>query len=455
MAKTKKSTNLTEGNILKLLIMFALPIMAGQLLQNLYNSVDSIVVGQFAGTTALAAVSSCGDISQLLVGFFVGLSTGAGVLFSRYFGAKDYDRLHLSIHTAICFAIILGFMMAVLGIALTPALLSLTKCPADVIVEAKTYMRIYFVSMFFSSLYNIGAGILRAVGDSHDPFVYLTLSGITNVILDLVFTGWLKMGVAGVAIATVMAQMLSVTLVFRNMLRTDDVYKLSPKELRIDKDILKSILELGLPTALLNVLNSMVHIFNQRYVNAFGSAAMAGHGAGKKIDKFAGLATNALGLALTTFISQNMGAKKPERAFRAMKICVMCCFVVVAAICTPVYFFADTFLGIFTDDPDAVAFGMIMLKTMLPLFSFQAFNQVYSNAVCGFGKPRATMLLSALGIVLVRQIYLIVGMSIYPQPVIIAIAPPVGWFFSGLFCCIYYWRKFRTPYMKSLKNAAR
>ena len=235
----KSSVSLTEGPIARLILSFALPILAGQVFQNLYHSVDAIVVGKLVGTTALAAVTSSTDITNMLIGFFAGLSVGAGVLFARYFGAEDYKNLHDSIHTALAFAVLLGVLMASLGIALTKPILRLVACPDDVFPEAAGYLRIYFIGILFTSIYNVGSGILRAVGDSKDPFLYIVVASVTNIVLDVVFVAWLHLGVNGVAYATIISQLCSNLLLYRRLFRADDVYRISIRELSIKKKHLK------------------------------------------------------------------------------------------------------------------------------------------------------------------------------------------------------------------------
>ncbi|MDE6589607.1 MAG: MATE family efflux transporter, partial [Oscillospiraceae bacterium] len=354
----KSSTDLTEGNIAKQLIIFALPILMGQVFQNLYNSVDSIVVGNFVSTQALAAVTSSADISRLLVGFFTGLAAGSGVLFSRYFGAKDEKNLHDAIHTGLFFSLILGVTMAVVGIIITPLLLKMVDCPADVWNDSVTYLRIYFIGVLFTSLYNVASGVLRAVGDSRHPFYYLVAASCTNIVLDLLFVAVFQMGVAGVAIATIISQFLSVTLAVRQMLTTNDVYKLIPKDLKIDGRILKEVLVLGLPAAIQSGLISLSNLFVQRYINGFGSAAMAGTGAAKKIDNYVGMVAMSLGQATPAFIGQNMGAKKPERAFRGLWTVVGLGFATIAVIGPVIFFNAEFFVRLFTKDAAAVAYGV-------------------------------------------------------------------------------------------------
>ena len=257
----KSSKDLTTGSITKNLLLFALPIFLGQLFQNLYSSVDSIVVGRALGKTALAAVSASADISMLLIGFFAGLSTGAGIVFARYFGAKDHDRLHTAIHTAVTFSLWIGATIAVLGFVFTPQLLRLVKCPEDVFVEAQKYLRIYLIGLLFTAFYNVGAGVLRAVGDSRTPFIYLVISSCVNIVLDVVLVVFIPLGVAGAALATIFSQFISVALVVRKMLVTEDVYRLVLKDLHIEKDMLREILKLGLPSAVQTCLIGLSNLF--------------------------------------------------------------------------------------------------------------------------------------------------------------------------------------------------
>lgn len=451
----KTSMNLTQGNILKLILTFAVPIFIGQIFQNLYNSVDAIVVGNAVGTTALAAVSSSADISHLLIGFFTGLSTGSGVLFSRYFGAKNYDKLHEAIHTALLFAVILGLIMTFIGIAITPALLRLVDCPEDVFAQASQYLRIYLIGVLFTAVYNVAAGVLRAVGDSRSPFYYLIISSVVNVTVDLFLVLVLKMGVAGTALATVISQLVSVVLVFRRMLRTDDVYRLVWKDLKLKKDLLLEILDLGLPAAIQASLTSISNLFVLRYINGFGSAAMAGIGAAKKIDRFAGMVAQSLGLATSTFVGQNYGAKKIARAYKGIRVCLAASFVYVAVVGIVIYSNASLFVRIFTSNEDAIYYGVAMITTMMPFYYAQSLNQIFSNAVRGFGKSRVVMMLSLIGMIGCRQLYLAISMSISHSVINIYIGYPLGWFISAVAVMLYFFlviRKKFKPEM-SIKEA--
>ncbi len=446
MAERGKSVDLTEGNLFQRIILFALPILLGQVFQNLYNSVDSIVVGNFVGTSALAAVTSSADISQMLVGFFTGLSVGSGVVFSRYFGAKDYQKLHDSIHTALAFSAVLGLLMCIIGIILTPQLLHMVKCPDDVYPEALTYLRIYLIGVLFTSIYNVASGVLRSVGDSHSPFVYLVLASFTNIALDLFFVVVLDMGVAGVAIATILSQSESVILVTRKMLRTTDVYRLVLSDLKIDTGLLKQIMSIGMPAAIQACMISFSNLFVQRYINEFGMKAMAGAGAAKKIDRYVGLISLSFGQATTTFVSQCVGADRYERAFQGLRVTLIILAVTVVVTAIPTYIYAEQFVRLFTQDEEAIAYGVLMVRTMMPLYYFQSLHQVFSNAVRGFGKSLVTLVTTILGLIVCRQLYLAIALSIRHEIQLVYLSYPVGWASSAILAFIAYMKLIRLPY---------
>lgn len=448
----KTSRDMTNGSITIEIIIFALPILCGQIFQNLYNSVDSIVVGNFVGTTALAAVTSSADISRLLVGFFTGLSTGSGVLFSRYFGAREYRTLHEAIHTALLFAIILGIIMASIGITASPFLLKVVDCPEDVYNEALLYLRVYFVGVLFTSMYNVASGVLRAMGDSKRPFIYLVIASVTNIILDVVFVMICGMGVEGVAIATIISQFISVFLVLRNMIFTEDVYRLVIKDLKINTKMLGEVLSLGLPAALQTCMTSVSNLFVQRYINGFGSSAMAGVGAAKKIDKYVGMIAQSIGLTITTFISQNVGAKKHERTFQGIRVVMLLGFITVAALGIPIYYFSEVFLRIFTSDAEAIRYGSMMVKVLMPLYYLQTLHQLFGNAVRGFGKSTIVMMTTVFGLIGCRQLFLGISMGINHTITNVFWAYPVGWACSAVFAIVYYIFAVRIPYTKRIKS---
>ncbi len=448
----KGSNDLSEGSIIKNIVLFALPILMGQVFQNLYNSVDSIVVGKFVGVTALAAVTASADISQLIVGFFTGLSTGAGILFARFFGAKDNDNLHRSIHTGLLFSIIAGVVMALSGAMLTPAMLRMVDCPQEVFDEASTYLIIYFVGVLFTSIYNVASGVLRAVGDSRTPFIYLVITSFTNIVLDMLFVIAFDMGVTGVAVATIMSQLLSVVLIIRKMLLTDDAYKLVLKDLKIEPKLLKQVLLLGLPAAIQSSIICFSNLFVQKYQNAFGPEAMAGIGASKKLDKYIGIISMSLGQALATFVSQNIGANKYDRVFKGIRYVFAIAFVCIAVIGIPMYFYADVFMQLFSSDAETISYGVAMMQVMIPLYYFQSLNSIGGNMVRGFGKSVVVTILSITGMVVIRQIFLAISMDINHVVENVYYGFPVGWMCSGIFVMVYYFVRIRIPFYKKQKQ---
>ncbi len=432
------SRDLTQGNIVRQILAVAFPILFAQVLQSLYHSVDSIVVGNFVGTTALAAVTACGDIARLLVGFFTGLSVGSGVLFSQHFGAKDYKKLHDAIHTAMLFSVVLGAAMAVASIMLTPLLLNLVACPQDVYPEALQYLRIYLIGVFFTSIYNVASGVLRAVGDSKNPLYYLAAACGLNIALDLLLVTVFHMGVRGVAVATVVSQCLAVFLVFRNMLTTRDVYRVSPKQLRLDKAILKKVLKLGLPAAIQSSIITLSNLFIQRYINSFGASAMAGIGAAKKIDKYVGVVSSAVGLATAIFVAQNIGARKYDRVRKGIFSTIAIGFTGIAMIGIPTYVFAPFLIRVFTADAEAIQFGVAMIKTIVPLYFTQALHRIFSNTVRGYGRSGLAMATTATGMILCRQAYLVTAMHLDYNVHNIYISYPAGWICSAVLSIAVY-----------------
>lgn len=442
---------MTSGSIFREIIVFSLPIIAGNLFQNLYNSVDSIVVGNSVGTSALAAVTSSADITKLLVGFFTGLSTGSGVVFARLFGAKQNETLHKAIHTAISFAMVLGLSMALTGILISPYLLKMVHCPEDVYSSALSYLRIYFIGIFFTAIYNVAAGVLQAVGDSRHPFYYLITASITNILLDLLFVTQFDLGVKGVAIATILSQLLSLSLIAHNMITADDVRRLAIKELHIDGDLLKNILLLGLPAGIQTAIVSFSNLFVQAYGNKFGSSAMAGIGVGNRIDNFVGLISMGMGLTVTTFIGQNMGAKKPERAFKGLQTCLLISFAAILVIGLPIYFNASTVVGIFTKDSETIALSVRMIRIIIPLFFLQCLHLTFGNAIRGFGRSITAMITSMMGVIVCRQIFLAVSMHLHYTVDNVIWSYPVGWASSACLSIIYYLVVIRIPYLKDKK----
>ncbi|MCD8103428.1 MAG: MATE family efflux transporter [Lachnospiraceae bacterium] len=436
--KENGAMDLTQGDILKSLAWFAAPILIGQLLQTLYNSVDSIVVGRFVGTSTLAAVTASATITQVFVGFFNGMAAGASVVFSRNFGAGQYLDLKESIHTAMTFSLLLGLIIAGLGVIAAPLLLHLVSCPDDVYAEALVYLRIYMGGALFMSLYNVGASVLRSVGNSRSPFWYLVTSSSMNIALDVLFVRGFRMGVAGVTVATVIAQFTSVALAFRKMMMADERYRFSFRELKIRGSLLGEIVRMGLPAGIQACVTSLSSMFLQRYINEFSSAAIAGIGSAMRIDQFAGMPCNALGLAMTTYIGQNLGAKKPDRARKGVWISLAAACTMVVVVGIPSYFFAERLVGIFSSDPEVIQYGAGMLHVIMPVYLVMGFQMLFGGIIRGYGYSQETMYMTLGGIVAVRQLWLAVALHFDHNIKWIYWGYPVGWGVTALLMLAFY-----------------
>ena len=409
------------------LLIFSIPIFMGYLLQNMYNSVDSIVVGNFVSQQALASVSATSSITMLLTGFFVGLSTGASVIFSRYYGARDYERLKRAIHTTVSLGTILGVAVTVVGIVFSKPLLHAVGCPEDVFDGAVEYLNIYIVGMLFTSLYNIAAGVLRAVGDSRSPFNSIFIASVMHIILDVVFVRFFYMGVAGAAIATVISQLASVAYTFVGLLRMDDRYALRVKELCIDKELAKEVISLGFPAGIQMSLMSISNMFISRYINSFGSLATSGVGAATRIDQFVSMPSQALGLAITTYVSQNVGAKQHRRVMSGFWASCIMSGISILVLGLPILINAEFFVRLFNQDPGVVTYGVSMMRIIIPFYVLMALSSMLAGLLRTYGYSFQIMVISLLGMVVIRQIYLIIFMAIDWNINFVFLGYPVGW----------------------------
>ena len=456
MAGTNRRTmDLTEGNIYKQILLFSAPIFLGNLFQNLYNSVDSLVVGNFVGKGALAAVNTCAPISNLLIGFFTGMSAGASVLFARNFGKRDYDRLKRSIHTTVMFALIVGVTMAVFGAVFSEFLLGIVGCPEDIFTQADAYLKIYIMGILFTSIYNVESGVMRAVGDSRSPFYALVTASCLNIVLDIILVRYAGLGVIGVAIATIVSQFVSVCMVLRNMMRLDERYRFSVSELKIEKDLLMEVIDLGLPAGIQSSLISISNLFVHRYINSFGSTATAGVGVAQRLDRFVSMPCQALGLAVTTFVSQNVGAGKRERIRSGMVTTFVMGMISIAVMGIPLMLNSNFFIGLFNRDAEVMRVGSQMIHIMVPFYFLMCLNQVMSGSLRGFGFSRQVMLLSLIGMIGIRQIFLYVSMHIDWNIRYVFYGFPVGWFFQAL--CVYgyyFWLKKNGRLEEAFVNAS-
>ena len=429
---------MTTGSIWYNMVAFAVPVFLGQLFQQLYNTADSIIVGNLAGKDALAAVSSSGNLIFMMTGFFMGLSLGAGVVISRYFGAKDYEAMHRAVHTNIAFGAVCGLVMTLVGVFLTPQILILMNTPADILPLSTTYFRLYFTGAFFSLMYNTCMGILRAVGDSRTPLYYLIFSSIINVIFDLIFVGPLKMGVAGAAIATVISQAVSAVLCFIKLLRSNGPEKVELRSIRFDIPMLKQIAGLGLPSGVQNSIISIANVVVQSNINAFGADAMAGCGSYAKVEGFVFLPITAFTSAITTFISQNLGAREYKRAKKGAAFGIVCACALAEALGALLYFICPVVIRLFNDDPEVVRIGVTQMRTECFFFFALAFAHGVSAVMRGAGRAKMPMFTMLACWCVLRVTYITIAVKAFPVLNTIFWAYPLTWCVSCVVFAIYY-----------------
>ena len=435
----KKDVDMTEGSIVKHLVSFAFPLLIGNLFQQLYNTVDTWVVGNYVSNEAFSAVGSVTPIINLLIGFFMGLSTGASVVISQYYGAKKLDKVQDTVHTAITVTLILGVVFTAVGIGMVPFMLRLMKTPPEVVPEAATYLVIYFAGIMGLMVYNIGSGILRAIGDSTRPFYFLVVSALTNIVLDLVFVLVFGMGVEGVAYATIISQTLSAILVLIVMMRSDTCIKLDLRRLKIHGDMLLKIVKIGIPAALQMAITSFSNVFVQSYMNYFGADAMSGWTAYTKIDHFLLLPMQSLALAVTTFVGQNLGVGQDKRARKGANTALGIALFISITISVPIVIFAPYLVAFFNSKPEVVAYGTTLIHFITPIHAVSCINQIYSGALRGAGNSRAPMIVMLLSFVLFRQIYLYTMSNFISNTFVpIAMGYPAGWTVCSILMFIYY-----------------
>ena len=433
-----RDTDMTEGNIARLLINFALPLLIGNIFQQLYNTVDSIVVGNYVSKQALAAVGCTGPIINALIGVFVGLAGGAGVVISQYYGAKDRDMLHSSVQTTVALTLIMCVVLTALGVLFTPYMLLLMDTPADVFPEAVEYLRIYFWGVSGLLLYNIGSGILRAVGDSTHPLYFLIFSALTNTVLDVLFVKYFRMGIAGAAVATIVAQGLSAMLVIGMLIRSTADYRIDPRRPQLKGSLLRKICAIGIPTAIQMGITAFSNIFVQSYINHFESSCMAGWAAYNKIDAFALLPLMSLSMAITTFMGQNLGAGKYDRAKKGPLICLGISFGIVLLILIPLMIFAPQLVSLFNKEEEVLRFGTLFIRMISPFYLLCTINQVLSGALRGAGDTKSSMFIMLGSFVVFRQIYLFIVYRLGGSIIPIALGYPAGWIMCSTILLLYY-----------------
>ena len=438
-APRRRDVDMTQGSIFRLLLQFSLPLLAGNLFQQLYNMVDTWVVGNYVSNVAYSAVGTMGPILNMLIGFFSGFASGAGVVISQYYGAKLLHKVRETVHTAMVLTFVMGIVLTAVGILMIPTALRLIKMPAEAVADAATYLRIIFSGIMGQMIYNMGAGILRAVGDSRRPFYFLIASACTNIVLDLVFVIRFHMGVAGVAWATIISQAFSAVLVLLTLMGSESVVQVKLRWLRVNWAILKKIFTIGLPAAIQLAVTAFSNIFVQSYINFFGTDCMSGWTTYAKVDQLMFLPMQSIALASTTFVGQNLGKGNVERARKGVATALKLSLGITAVILVPLMLFAPQITAFFNDKPEVIEYGTLLLRLLSPFYLLCCFNQVYAAALRGAGNTRAPMVMMLGSFVLFRQAYLYVMANFIANRLIpIAMAYPAGWFICSLANYLYY-----------------
>ena len=434
------SNQITEGVIWRQLLIFFFPIAVGTLFQQLYNTADAVIVGRFLGTKALASVGgSAAMISSLIIGFFTGLSAGATVVISQFFGARDQENLHSSLHTAYAISIITSLIVTVIGWIFTPAMLRMMKTPDDIMDSSVLYLRIYFLGMIAVLIFNMGSGIMRAIGDSKRPLYYLIVCCFLNIFLDIVFVVFFKFGVAGAAIATVLAQAVSALLVTWSLMRSYTGLKLILRDIRLDLHMLVSELRIGFPSGLQAFMYGFTNIVIQTAVNKFGTETTAAWAAYGKLDAIFWSICSALGLAITTFVGQNYGAGRFDRIYKSVRTCLIMSLSICGSLVLFLMIFRRPLFAFFTTDMNVVTLGSDMLITITPFYITYVFIEIYSGALRGLGDVFIPTLITLAGVCCIRIPWMFFVVPVYHSMDTILVSYPLAWITTALFMVPYYY----------------
>ncbi len=430
--------DLTQGNAYRQILTFALPILLSQLFQQLYNTADSLIVGHYLGTDALAAVSSSGTLIFLLVSFFNGTAMGAGIVISRYFGANDRDKVSRAIHTNIVFGLLCGILLTVVGVVLTPYMLKLMKTDPDVLPGAISYFRYYFLGSLALVMYNICRGIMNALGDSRRPLYYLITSSLLNIVLDWLFVGIFKLGVGAAAVATVISQFVSVVLCMIHLCKKGQIFSVQFKKLRISPDMLREIIRYGLPSGVQNSVIAFANVLVQTQINSFGKFATAAYGTHAKLEGFAFLPIVSFNMATTTFVSQNLGARLHDRAKKGATFGILLSVITAQLIGIFSYFHAETLIALFDDAPQVIEYGVMQAHTVTLFYFLLAFSHAVAAVCRGAGKAFVPMFVM-LGVwCALRILYIEIVCSLTDNIQLIYWAYPMTWLISSVIYFIYY-----------------
>ena len=441
MSETNAARNITEGVIWKQLLSFFFPILLGTFFQQMYNTADTIIVGRFVGTQALAAVGATGALISLLNGFFVGLSSGATVLVSQFFGADDLQGVRRSLHTGIGLALVLGLIISFLGLCFGPQIMRLMKTPEDCLNDAVVYGRIFFSGAIASMIYNMGAGILRAIGDSRRPMIFLIITCFVNIILDIFCVVVLKMGVSGAAVATVLSQILSAVLVVLVLMRLPAEYLLQIPRIRIDPVLLKRILSVGVPAGLQFVTFDLANLLIQSGINSFGSSTIAAFTAYAKADMLTWMLSGAFGVAITTFVGQNYGAQKYDRIYKSVRICLIMGIVLIGGCSAVIIAFRHFILGIFSADPEVIRLGAWLMLWVVPFNATFVPVEIFAGAMRGTGYSAVPTIITSICVCLFRVLWLFFVVSRFHTMEMLMLCYPISWFLADGAFYITYRRK--------------
>lgn len=433
------SNQITEGVIWKQLLFFFFPILMGTLFQQLYNTADTVIVGRFVGTQALAAVGgSTGQLVNLVVNFFVGLSSGATVIIARYYGAQHKRHLNDTLHTAIALSFVGGIAIGIIGFIFAPWILQWMHTPTDVIEASTSYLRIYFAGIVFLFIYNIGSGILRAVGDSKRPLYFLIICCFLNIGLDILFVVVLHFGVKGAALATVIAQAVSAVLVMLSLMQSNDIYLLQPKKIRFHKLLLLSIITIGLPAGFQSIMYGLSNIIIQTSLNTLGTETVAAHTAFAKIDAIYWMISGAFSVSIITFIGQNYGAKKYDRMKKSIKVCLGLDFIASLLLSCIMLFLGPILLRLFTTDDTVVAIGMQIIHIIAPSYVLFIFIEILSSALRGMGNVMIPMIMTCCGVCVLRMIWILCFIPQNLSVTTILMSYPLSWSITAILFIIYF-----------------
>lgn len=431
---------IVDGVIWKQLLLFFFPILLGSFFQQMYNTADTIIVGQYAGKLALAAVGSTGSFVNLLFGFFVGLASGATVILAQCVGSKDNQGIHDAVHTGIAMSVLGGLLITVLGILFAPLMIEIVNVGDDIREDSLLYLRIFFLGMIASVVYNVGAGILRALGDSKRPLYFLIASCIINVVLDLLFVAVLPWRVAGAAIATVFSQIISAGMVVVCLMRQQDASKLILREIRIVPSVLKRILHIGIPGGLQSVMYNISNIIIQSSINSFGSDTTAAWTATGRADGIIWLVMGAFGTAITTFVGQNFGAQRYDRMRRSTRICLLMGIGTTLVISGVLVLFARPILSIFGDDAAMLDIGEQIIYAICPFYVTYVFVEILSGTIRGTGDTVKPVIIIALCTCLFRVIWVSIVNALELGLTAVSLAYGLSWLLSAIVFIIYYLR---------------